>query len=138
MTRTKERLLALDVGERRIGVALADSEIRFPVPIRTIQVDGSEVEQIKSIIREHSIDHLVIGLPRNQQGEETKQSAYVRQFASLLSGIEAALHFQDESLTSVLAEQILRGQKKPYTKEDIDAYAASIILGDYLELHYAK
>lgn len=79
---------------------------------------------------------LVVGYPRNQQGEATAQSAYVEAFADKLADI-AKVVFQDESLTSVLAESRLKSRGKPYVKGDIDKEAAAIILQDYLEQHYA-
>jgi putative Holliday junction resolvase len=78
-------------------------------------------------------DTIVVGYPRNQSGEPTAQTAYVEEFAKQLHDMAPHLVFQDESLTSVLAEQRLRAQGKPYTKGDIDAQAAAIILQDYLE-----
>lgn len=125
--------MCLDVGEKRIGVALGDSGVRIAVPFETVQVDGSEIETIASIALKERIDVLVVGYPRNQSGEPTAQTAYVEAFTHRLQDIPAELVFQDESLTSVLAEQRLMSYKKPYTKGDIDAQAAAIILQDYLE-----
>ena len=85
---------------------------------------------------DHDISILVIGYPRNQSGEATKQTESVEQFAEELAEIEidADLVFQDESLSSVEAERRL-GRVKD--KGEIDAEAASIILQDYLEQNYA-
>lgn len=126
-------LLALDVGEKRIGVAVADSKVRIAIAYDTIEVNGSEIEQIARLIGQETIDTVVIGYPRNQQGEPTAQTTYVETFAEKLQGIAPEIMFQDESLTSVKAEELLKRQKKPYTKGDIDALAASLILQDYLE-----
>ncbi len=133
---SSKSLIALDVGEKRIGVAVADDSVRIAVPFETIEVNGDELEAIAKIIVEQSADTLVIGYPRNQQGEATAQTSYVENFAKQLEGMGTKLVFQDESLTSVIAEQRLIDQKKPYTKGDIDAQAASIILQDYLEANY--
>lgn len=132
---TAKNLIALDVGEKRIGVASATTSIKIAVPITTIQVDGNEVKEIAEIAVREGVDTIVVGYPRNQSGESTAQTAYVEAFAKQLHDI-ATVVFQDESLTSVLAEQRLKSYKKPYTKEDIDAQAAVLILQDYLELHY--
>ena len=126
-------LLALDVGEKRIGVAVADSQVRIAIAYDTIEVDGSEIEQIAKLIGQEDIDTLVIGYPRNQQGEPTAQTQFVEDFAAKLQDIAPEIMFQDESLTSVKAEELLNRQKKPYSKGDIDALAASLILQDYLE-----
>jgi len=130
---TKQQLLALDVGERRIGVALADTSIKIAIAYDTITVDGTELQQIAEIIVREHVDTVVVGYPRNQSGEPTKQTAYVEQFATGLEDIAPNIVFQDESLTSVKAEELLKRQGKPYEKGDIDALAASLILEDYLE-----
>ncbi len=125
--------VALDVGEKRIGVAVGDSGVRIAVPFTTVVVDGTELTQIARVIVDEKADVVVVGYPRNQSGEATAQTAYVEAFAAQLSDMAPKLVFQDESLTSVLAEQRLQSYKKPYTKGDIDALAATIILQDYME-----
>jgi len=136
MTR-KVSLVCLDVGEKRIGVAVGDSAVRIAVPLETIPVDGSEIANIKKIVDGEGADILVVGYPRNQSGEPTAQTEFVTNFADKLSGIAPRLVFQDESLTSVIAEQRLQSFKKPYAKSDIDAMAAAIILQDFIEANYA-
>ncbi len=131
------KLIALDVGTKRIGVAKADSTVRIAVPYAAVEVDGTEFQKIASLARAWDIKSFVLGMPRNAQGEETEQSRYVRQFAERLkkSIPEAKICFQDESLTSVEAEKRLKGRKKGYKKGDIDSEAATIILQDFLEQH---
>lgn len=131
--------MALDVGTRRIGVALADSGIKIAVPFDTIVVDDdnhTEIETINEIITREKVDILVIGLPRNQSGEETSQSVYTKKFAENFEMSVDEIVFQDESLTSVQAENLLKSYKKPYSKGDIDMNAAAIILQDYLEENF--
>lgn len=125
--------LALDVGEKRIGVALGDDGVRIAFPFDTVLVDGSEVERITKIILDEKVDTVVVGYPRNQSGEATAQTAFVEAFVGRLKEIAPPIVFQDESLTSVLAEQRLQSYGKPYSKADIDAQAAALILQDYLE-----
>lgn len=132
MTQNKS-FVALDVGEKRIGVAVGDSGVRIAVPFDTIETDGDEIERIAKIVIDEKADVVVVGYPRNQSGEPTAQTAYVERFAEQLTDIAPKLVFQDESLTSVLAEQRLQSHKKPYAKGDIDALAAAIILQDYME-----
>lgn len=129
-------LVCLDVGEKRIGVAVADAGIRIAVPFVTVEVDGSEIATIAEIVLKENADIIVVGYPRNQQGEATAQTKYVETFAARLEDLDKKIAFQDESLTSVIAEQRLIAHKRPYTKGDIDAQAAAIILQDYLEAHY--
>jgi len=128
-------LVCLDVGEKRIGVAIADTGIKIAVAFDTVLVDGNEIQAIAEIVLREKADTIVLGYPRNQQGETTAQTNYVEQFANRLSDITDNIVFQDESLTSVIAEQRLVAMKKPYTKGDIDAQAAAIILQDYMESH---
>ncbi len=129
-------LVCLDVGEKRIGVAIADTAIRIAIPYETVLVDGSELTRIIEIISQEHADTLIIGYPRNQLGESTAQSRYVEQFAAQFEEIVPTIVFQDESLTSVLAEERLKEMGKPYEKADIDMQAAAIILQDYLEAHH--
>ena len=131
-------VIALDVGEKRIGVAVADPSIAIAIPYDTIEVDGTDVDQIAELIVNESATTVVVGYPRNQSGEATAQTAFVEQFADKLNGLEVDIEFQDESLTSVHAEERLKMQKKSYTKGDIDMVAASIILQDYLESNHGR
>lgn len=129
------KLIALDVGTKRIGVAKADSKVRIAIPYSAVEVDGTEFDKIASLARAWDINSFVLGLPRNSQGEETEQSRYTRQFAKDLKRAipGAKICFQDESLTSVEAEKRLKGRKKGFKKGDIDSEAAAIILQDFLE-----
>ncbi len=127
-------VIALDVGEKRIGIAAADGVVPIARPLGAIDVDGQEIERIKRYLESESADTIVIGYPRNQSGEPTAQTVAIETFKKRLSeSVALRIVFQDESLTSVLAEEQLRQQGKPYTKGDIDARAAALILQDYLE-----
>lgn len=129
-------MIALDVGTKRIGVASASSDIRIAIPVTTVEVDGNEVEAIKKLITDESAEKVIVGYPRNQAGDATEQTALVEAFAKRLDGISEIV-FQDESLTSVMAEDRLKSGGKPYEKGDIDMHAAAIILQDYLEQNHA-
>ena len=133
-----QSLIALDVGEKRIGVARADTSVRIAVAHSTLLVDGTELQQIQKIIDHERAETLVVGYPRNQSGEATEQTAYVERFVAQLANIGIPVEYQDESVTSIRAEELLKAQRKPYSKGDIDAVAASLILQDYLELHYGR
>ena len=134
----KISLICLDVGEKRIGVAVGDNLIKIAVPLETIEVDGNEINLIKKIVNDESAGVLVVGYPRNQSGEPTAQTKFVQDFVNNLAGnLDIKIEFQDESLTSVMAEQRLISFKKPYKKSDIDAQAAAIILQDYIEANCA-
>lgn len=126
-------LVGLDVGEKRIGVAVADMAVSIAIPFSTIEVDGNELEAIAQVVIKERADTIVVGYPRNQQGETTLQTEYVEKFTEQLKDLNVPIVFQDESLTSVLAEQQLIAHNRPYTKADIDAQAATLILQDYVE-----
>lgn len=131
-------LLGLDVGEKRIGVARADSGTKIAYPIGTIEVDGLEIERLRQIIAEAEPAKLVIGFPRNQSGEPTAQSRSITEFAKQLRVFALPVVFQDESLTSVIAEERLATHKKAYQKADVDSEAARIILQDFIEARYGR
>lgn len=131
----KKVFLALDVGAKRIGLATADSVARIAQPLATIQVGENEAGQLQAYITSLGITDVIIGRPRNQSGDTTPQTQAVQAFiASTLTDTgRYTVHWQDESVTSIMAEERLKARKKPYTKLDIDAEAAAIILQDFLE-----
>jgi putative Holliday junction resolvase len=129
-------LLSLDVGTKRIGVAAADTIVPIALPLETIIVDGQEVTRILELAKSRGVETIIVGYPRNQSGEATEQTGYAEAFARKLEPA-VSIVFQDESLTSVMAEDRLKADGKPYSKGDIDAMAAAIILQDYLEVNYA-
>ena len=125
--------MALDVGEKRIGVALASAVARLASPYATLENTTGVWEEIESIISREAVDTVVVGLPRNLSGQETQQTHYARNFANKLAGVcDANIVLQDEALTSKQAERELRDRGGDYKKSDIDALAATYILEDYL------
>ena len=136
------RILALDIGTKRIGVAFADTTVRIAIPRGMIPVDGNELKEIAKQFRLEKADLIVAGLPRNNQGEETQQTALVREFVRQLEAhfaneedLPTVVKFQDESLTSVAAEEHFGGEVSREDRESgkVDAEAATIILQDYIE-----
>ena len=133
------KLIGLDVGTKRIGVARADSATRIAIPVGTLAADGKEFEVLKKLADKLSTKYFVIGLPRNNSGKETAQSEVSKAFAKKLEKEipGAKIRFEDESLTSVEAEKRLmekiKKTGKMYQKGEVDAEAATIILQDFLE-----
>ncbi len=128
-------LLGIDVGTRRVGVALAYLDIRIPRPLMTI--DGSDVtiavEHIVRLVVEHRVSAVVAGWPRGLAGQITDQTRLVESFVGhLQAALDIPVHLQDEALTSQKAEAELDARRKPYVKGDIDALAATYILDDFL------
>ena len=134
------RIIGLDVGTKRIGIAKADTSVRIAIPNGFVLVNGQEIPEILRIARLNDTNFFVVGLPRSNDGNETAQSAYARKFADTLAASMpgARIYFQDESLTSVVAEERLKKRKKNFEKGEIDAEAASIILQDFIENYAAK
>lgn len=127
-----KQIVALDVGEQRIGVALASVRARLPLPFKTLH-NGSDIwAQLTSLLDEEEIVKIIIGLPRNMHSQDTAQTKQVREFAKQLRiHTDLPVVFQDEAVTSVKAKQELDSRARPYTKADIDALAATYILEDY-------
>lgn len=125
-----KRYLGIDVGMKRVGLAVADADTRLARPWRTVAP-----HELADVIRaEEPFEAVVVGLPRNLAGLETPQTLAVRRFCDdVLTPLKLEPVFQDEAATSALAEDRLKASGKPYGKPDIDAEAASIILQDYLD-----
>lgn len=134
---TNVTLLGLDVGSRRIGVARAELDTKLAVPMETLVVDDTTTERLVKLLTAEQPAVLVVGYPRNQSGEPTAQTAAVEEFVTTLRAAwSGTIVFQDESLTSVMAEDRLRQHGRPYDKADIDAGAAAILLQDYIEANH--
>ena len=129
-------LMALDVGQKRIGVAMATSDMRIAGASGVIEMTDDCINNLEQKLAQNNVDILVVGFPRNQSGEATAQTRFVEDFVNSLGDLNIKIVYQDESLTSVIAEDRLKQQNKSYSKEDIDALAAAIILQDYLEANY--
>jgi putative Holliday junction resolvase len=138
--------LALDVGEKRVGIARANLTVRMAHPLTTLENPSSFVEDVVGLVRREDAAWIVLGLPRGLQGQETAQTAFVRAFAEQLqqalrdAGLPDTLHWTDEALTSVRAESELQGRKKSVrggniAKGEVDALAATYILEDFLSEH---
>ena len=126
-------ILALDVGTVRIGLAISQTSNYLINLLPTLSNDENFVDNLKRIILERNVSTLVIGMPRNMSGEKTKQSLFVENFvSSQLNKLGLKIIYQDESLTSVKAEEILNARGKNYSKAEIDSVSASLILEDYL------
>ena len=129
------KIIGLDVGTVRIGVARADTATKIAIPDGFINVNGQEISEIQRKLRLYNSNILVMGMPRSNNGNQTAQSEFVKQFARQVAATIPGLkiYFQDESLTSVEAERRLKARKNNYQKGEIDAESASIILQDFIE-----
>lgn len=131
------RALGIDVGSRRIGVALSDHLGLLAAPLRAIQVRGQELAVIAALVREREIDTVVVGLPTSLDGTEGPQALKVREFAARLASHigDVPIIFADERFTTAEAERLMLDRKlsREERRSRIDAAAAAIMLQGYLD-----
>ena len=132
------RVLGLDVGDRRIGVALSDETGLLASPLSTLQRVGPrrDLKAIAALVREHGAGEVVVGLPYNLDGTIGPQAEKVRAFAEGLKPlVRMPVRFWDERLTSVEAERILSERNVPWQRRKglVDQVAAVLILQEYLD-----
>ena len=133
-TMAGQMIVALDVGTHRIGVATGWSDVRIAQPLITLDHTADIAERILDLLDTNQASKLVIGLPRNLNGDDTAQTGYVREFTTQLqANLKLPLIFQDEALSSSRAEAELAKRGKTYAKGEVDALAAAFILEDYFE-----
>jgi len=130
--------LGLDIGDKRIGVALSDSESILASPFTIIERSGErqDIEAIINIINEHQVKQIVVGLPRSMNGSIGRQAEKVKAFVQrLCSHTEIPVEFRDERLTTVSARRLMQAAQSKKTKRKArdDAVAAAIILQGYLD-----
>lgn len=132
------RVMGLDVGDRRIGVALSDETGVLASPLSTLERVGPRQDPtaIAALVREHEVDAIVVGLPRNMDGSLGPQAQKVQAFAaSVGAAARVPVRFWDERLTTVEAEQILSERNVPWQRRKglVDQVAAVLILQEYLD-----
>lgn len=132
------RLLALDVGDKRIGVAMCDPDGILASPLTTIirQTNDKSLDEILQIAQENEVAEIVVGIPYSMSGRVGPQTRITMDYAdSLAKQTEIPIRRVDERLSSVQAERMIRegGGKPSQDKGKIDAVAAAIILQAYLD-----
>lgn len=137
------RIIGLDVGERRIGVAVSDPSATLARPLSTLRTSGLDgnalqvsLDEMTRLAADEPVEAIVVGLPRRLDGSPNEMTPRVERFAARLrerAGV--AVFLQDERLTSVEAESRLARREKNWRarKEQLDAAAAAILLQDYLD-----
>jgi putative Holliday junction resolvase len=134
------RLLGVDHGDRRVGLALSDPIPVIASPLKTLTVNNSQdaIAKILDIVKEYDVVLVIVGLPIGMKGQETAQTTHVRKFADNLTknGIKVAL--QDERLTSISAKRSILEQQKKASKNKglVDQTAAAILLQQYIDSNY--
>ncbi len=133
------RVLALDVGDRRIGVALSDPTGLIASPLTIIHrvAERKDLEAISALIAEHEAERVVIGLPRTLAGEVGTQAQRVIRFGDhLAEAIDVPVEYWDERHSTVDAERIVKARGRSKGKGGrvaVDDVAAAVILQSYLD-----
>jgi putative Holliday junction resolvase len=132
------RVLALDVGDRRIGVAISDPLLFSAQPLETIARRGDEpvIVRIIEIVGSYNVAEIVVGIPYSSQGELTQQARKIERFAERLAGRAGVpVERWDERHTTLTAERVLLEADARRDKRRLvrDKMAAAVLLQDYLE-----
>lgn len=132
------RIMALDIGDRTIGVACSDEGLILASPVETIQRRGPKADAIRveTLVRERGVTRVIAGLPLTLRGAEGPQSAKVMEFVETLKRrLKVPLELRDERLTTREAERTLiaNDMSRARRKEIIDQMAAVLILQNYLD-----
>ena len=132
------RILGLDIGDRRIGVALSDPERLLASALTVIERRNSatDIQAILSLVAKHDVECIVLGLPRSLDGSIGRQAEKVQAFSEMLSQkIEVPVESWDERLSTVAAERLLTevGMRRDRRRKHRDAIAAAFILQGYLD-----
>lgn len=135
------RIMSLDFGDRRIGVALSDPMGLTAQGLDVLQRGKSlneDLTRIKDLAEKNEVETVVIGLPRNMDGSMGPQAEKVKKFAQKLAGLlDVQVKFWDERLTTTAAEKLLiqADVSRVRRRKVIDKMAASLILQGYLDFH---
>ena len=132
------RVLAVDYGERRTGIAVSDKIGLTAQGLETIEVKKEDEipDRVASVVKETGAETIVVGLPLNMNGTESEKSGKVREFAALLSEITAVpVVFWDERMTTMQAQRVMREMNKKTHKNKplLDKISATLILQEYLK-----
>jgi len=130
--------LGLDIGDKRIGVALSDPQgiLASPLTIIDRRDERLDLEAITNIVNQHQVQQIIVGLPRSMNGSIGKQAEKVQAFTQrLCQHTEVPVEFRDERLSTVSAKRLMQSvsKKKIRNKVRDDAIAAALILQGYLD-----
>lgn len=134
------RKMCLDYGDVRIGIALSDPMGIIANGLETYirKDEQTDLEHIVQLIKDNSVDTIVIGLPINMDGTSGERVSVTKTFGEKLAGLTSAkVVYMDERLSSVSAEKLLieADVRRDKRKQVIDKLAATIILQNYLDIH---
>jgi putative Holliday junction resolvase len=133
------RVLGLDIGDKRTGVALSDplGMLASPLLVFERKNDAADVDYILQLVQKHGVKYIIVGLPQSMDGTIGTQAEKVKTLAEKLRlQSSVPIEFRDERLTTVNAKQLLqetqRKKSRRHQKGEFDAAAAAIILQSYL------
>ncbi len=132
------RIMGIDYGTKRIGVAVSDPSctMAHPLDIVLVRGDGSHIESLKKIAHDYQVDRVVVGLPFNMDGDMGESALKVARWSEdLCRQLDLPVELWDERLTTSEAHEILMHLKVkgPKRRQIVDKIAASIILKSYLD-----
>lgn len=128
-------LIGLDVGEKNIGVARINTFVKIAEPLKEIKAGPEAFTDVLTVVREHGAVCVVIGLPRGLDGQETAQTAKIRQFVDeFAENTDLPLYLIDEAGTTKEAEK----RQASYPDASIDSLAATIFLEDFVATENQK
>mgnify|MGYP005838769289 CR=1 FL=1 len=130
------RVLAIDVGERRIGIALSDVLGWLATPLTVLKCKNIEVglTAIEELVRMHQVEQVIVGYPRSLNGTVGPQARRVDRFvAKLRARLQVPVILWDERLSTAQAERLIHETGRSVPRERIDALAATVILQSYLD-----
>ena len=132
-----ERILALDIGDRRIGIAVSDPTRTIASPVEVLNRIGwgPDVRHIAELCAQYETTEILSGLPLNMDGSEGFQAQKVREFCAQLEKAGLKVYYQDERLTTVTAEAALLedNMSRLDRKSHVDKVAAAVILRQWLD-----
>ena len=133
------RVIAMDIGDARIGIAVSDSTRMIAQPLETYRRVGygPDVKYALSLCERHETDQVVLGLPLNMDGSQGPQAEKVRAFGALLLDAGLRVEYQDERMTTMTAKRaLLEGNmRRGERRQAVDKIAAAIILEQWLAGH---
>lgn len=130
------RLIGLDWGTVRVGVAMSDEEQKLAFPLQHTLESASAIDDVQKLTEEYEVEKIVLGLPLSLKGEVTESSSKVRKFADKLKErLKLEVEFVDERFSSVASTQALHEQnvKEAEQRQIKDNIAAALMLQQYLD-----
>ena len=134
----EKRIIAIDFGEKRIGIALTDPLMMFAYPLTTLNNDSKLWDNLLKLLNDYIFEKIILGYPLKENGEKSSSTLMVEKFhEELKSKIKIPIELFDERYSSDIAKerilQSVKSKKKRRNKGLVDMNAACVILQDYLE-----